>query len=141
MRPCLQDGRWIAYTSNLSGRPEIYVERYPDLGDRQQISSAGGQLPLWSADGGELFFSGLDDQQMLTVAVQSGSALVAGRPDVLFEKAHPEIGTGWRPYDVSPDGRFVMITTGATESDTDAAPTVIVVQNWIEELKRLVPTN
>ena len=135
------DGRWIAYTSNRSGRPEIYVERYPDLGDRQQISSAGGQLPLWSVDGGELFFSGLDDQQMLAVSVQSGSALVVGRPEVLFEKAHPTIGIGWRPYDVSPDGRFAMITSGDTGSDTDAAPKVIVVQNWHEELRRLVPTD
>ena len=47
------DGRWIAYDSTFSGRSEIYVGRYPDLSDRQQISSAGGRLPLWSADGNE----------------------------------------------------------------------------------------
>ena len=135
------DGRWIAYDSSFSGQQEIYVGRYPDLGDRQQISSAGGLLPLWSADGGELFFSGLDSQQMLAVSVQSGDALVAGRPVVLFEKAHPAPFTGWRPYDVSSDGRFAMITSGGTGSDADAAPNVIVVQNWLEELKRLVPVN
>ena len=115
------DGRWIAYDSNLSGREEIYVGRYPDLGDRQQISSVGGSLPLWSADGRELFFSGLNNQQILAVSVQSGSALVAGRPEVLFERAHPPVAVGRRPYDVSPDGRFAMITSGDRGADTDAA--------------------
>ena len=112
------DGRWIAYDSSFSGRSEIYVGRYPDLSDRQQISSAGGRLPLWSADGGELFFSGLDNRQMLAVSVQSGSALVAGRPEVLFERPHAPITTGRRPDDVSPDGRFAMITFGGAGSDT-----------------------
>ena len=131
------DGRWIAY----SGQGEVYVERYPDLSDRQQISAAGGLLPLWSANGGELFFSSLDNQQMLAVSVRPGDALVVGRPAVLFEKAHPPVLTGSRSYDVSPDGRFAMITSGDTGSDTDATPNVIVVQNWFEELRRLVPVD
>ena len=81
------DGRWMAYHSNVSGRDEIYVERYPELGNRQQISTGGGRLPLWSRDGRELFFSSLDGRQMLAVPVQSGTTLVAGRPQVLFEFA------------------------------------------------------
>ena len=81
------DGRWMAYDSNVSGRYEIYVERYPELGNRQQISTGGGRLPLWSRDGRELFFSSLDGRQMLAVPVQSGTTLVAGRPQVLFEFA------------------------------------------------------
>ena len=81
------DGRWMAYESNVSGRYEIYVERYPELGNRQQISTGGGRLPLWSRDGRELFFSSLDSRQMFAVAVQSGTTLVAGRPQVLFEFA------------------------------------------------------
>ena len=88
-----------------------------------------------------MFFSGLDYQQMLAVPIQSGDSLVAGRPEVLFEKAHPAVEIGWRPYDVSPDGRFAMITSGDTRSDTDASPKVILVQNWFEELRRLVPTD
>lgn len=54
------DGRWVAYDSNVSGRPEIYVERYPAFGDRQQISTAGGNRPVWSRNGQELFFSSID---------------------------------------------------------------------------------
>jgi serine/threonine-protein kinase len=74
------DGRWIAYRSNVSGRTEIYVERYPALGNRQQISTGGGRLPLWSQNGRELFFSSVDSRQMLAVPVQSGTTFVAGRP-------------------------------------------------------------
>ncbi len=81
------DGRWMAYRSNVSGRDEIYVERYPELGNRQQISTGGGRIPLWSRDGRELFFGSLDGRQMLAVPVQSGTTLVAGRPQVLFEFA------------------------------------------------------
>ena len=51
------NGRWMAYDSNVSGREEIYIERYPELGDRHLISTGGGHLALWSRDGRELFFS------------------------------------------------------------------------------------
>ena len=81
------DGRWMAYQSNVSGRAEIYVERYPQLGSRQLISTDGGHLPLWSRDGRELFFHSLDGRHMLAVAVQPGTTLDAGRPQVLFEAA------------------------------------------------------
>ena len=66
------NGRWMAYQSNVSGTVEIYVERYPELGNRQQISTGGGRLPLWSRDGRELFFSSLDGRQMFAVPVQPG---------------------------------------------------------------------
>ena len=71
---------WMAYQSNV-GREEIYVERYPELGSRQKISTDGGVLPLWSRNGRELFFGGLDGRQMFVVPIQSGTTLVAGRPE------------------------------------------------------------
>ena len=135
------DGRWMAYHSNLSGRTEIYVERYPELGNRQPISTGGGRLPLWSRNGRELFFSSLDGRQMFAVAVQSGTTLVAGRPQVLFEFAMLAQTGGNRPYDIAPDGRFVIIRSGQAEAGGGTASDLIVVQNWFEELKRLVPTN
>ena len=134
------DGRWMAYTSNLSGRAEIYVERYPELGNRQQISTGGGRLPLWSRNGRELFFSSPDGRQMFAVAVQSGTTLVAGRPQVLFEFAMLEQGGGSRPYDIAPDGRFLIIPSGQAEAGGGTASNLILVLNWFEELKRLVPT-
>ena len=134
------DGRWIAYQSNVSGRLEIYVERYPELGSRQQISTGGGARPVWSRNGRELFFSGPDNRQMLAVAVQSGTTLVAGRPQVLFEFAMlPVVGSN-RPWDLAPDGRFVIIRSGQAEAG-GAPSNLSLVLNWFEELKRLVPTN
>ena len=131
------NGAWIAYESSVSGQNEIYVERYPELGNRQLISSGGGHLPLWSRDGGELFFSSLDSRQMLAVPMRSGTTLVAGRPRVLFE--YPMFALlGGRPYDIAPDGRFVII--GSSQSASGSGSNIIVVQNWFEELKRLAPS-
>jgi Tol biopolymer transport system component len=136
--PVSPDGRWMAYQSVVSGRSEIYVERYPALGSRQQISTDGGTRPIWSRDGGELFFSSPDGRQLLTVPVRTGTTLVAGRPQVLFESAML-IDRGNRPYDITPDGRFLIIRSGQADPGGSAAPSMVVVQNWFEELKRLVP--
>jgi serine/threonine-protein kinase len=130
----------MAYTSNVSGRSEIYVERYPELGNRQQISTGGGQRPLWSRNGRELFFSSPDSRQMLVVPVQSRTTLVAGRPQVLFD-VQMFVGPGGRPYDIAPDGRFLIIRSDQAEAVSGPAPQIVVVQNWFQELKRLVPVN
>ena len=130
-------GSWMAYHSSMSGRSEIYVERYPELGNRQVISTGGGRLPMWSGDGKELFFSSVDGRQMLAVAMP-GTPLAAGRPHVLFEFAMLPQSAGNRPYDVAPDGRFFMIPGGPPESG-GGSQNLVVVQNWFQELKRLVP--
>lgn len=129
----------MAYQSNV-GREEIYVERYPELGSRQQNSTDGGVRPLWSRNGRELFFGGLDGRQMFVVPVESGTTLVAGRPQVLFKAAMIVPPVGSRTYDLAPDGRFIVIRPAEEETGSGAAPSLILVQNWFEELKRLVPT-
>ena len=134
------DGRWMAYHATISGQNEIYVERYPQLGSRQQISTRGGRLPLWSRDGRTLFFRSLDNRQVLSVGVQSGATLVAGRPEVRFDLPMSPPQGGSRPYDVGPDGRFFVLRNAETEGGT-GTPSIVLVQNWTEELKRLVPTN
>ena len=137
------DGRWIAYTSGTPAarRLEIFVERYPELGDRQQISTGGGDVAVWSRNSRELFFMSLDGRQMFAASMQSGTTLVAGRPQMLFESAMPPSGGGYRPYDIAPDGRFLIIQRAQAAAGTAAAPEIVVVLNWFEELKRLVPTN
>ena len=131
----------MAYESNESGRPEIYVERYPELGSRQPISTSGGRLPVWSRNGRELFFSSLDARQMMVVPVQYGKTLVAGSPQVLFKFAMRPILGGSRSYDIAPDGRFLIIPIGEAAVAGGTEAEIVVVQNWFEELRRLVPTN
>jgi Tol biopolymer transport system component len=133
------DGHWIAYSSSVSDRHEIFVERYPELGTKQQLSTSGGAFPLWSRDGRELFFMTLDGRKMFSVPVQSGATLVAGVPQVLFEFPMLTPLGGNRPYDIAPDGRFLIIRSGQADPDVGPASTLILVQNWFEELKRLVP--
>jgi serine/threonine-protein kinase len=134
------DGRWIAYTSWLSGRAEIYVQRFPELGERQQVSTNGGVHPVWSRDGRELFYRSFPDgRQVLAVPIQPGPTLRVGRPEVLFEGPY-FLGIGPdRPYHLAPDGRFVMIKVADATTDDAPGPDVILVQNWAEELRAKVP--
>jgi len=133
------DGHWIAYASDESGRREIYVQPYPGPGGKWQISTDGGNEPLWNHNGRELFYR--DGDKMMAVDVSTQSGFAAGKPRQLFEGPYlKNIVAYARPnYDVSPDGqRFLMIKPVEQQQ---AAPTQInVVLNWTEELKRLVPT-
>ena len=105
------DGAWIAYHSRatgIRGQFEVYVERYPGFGDRQRISTGGGRMPKWSADGTQLYYLGLDGRQLFAVPMTLGSSLSIGVPTVLFEGTYLPSLVLRRPYDVSPDGeRFV----------------------------------
>jgi serine/threonine-protein kinase len=131
------DGRWLAYLSNESGRPEIYVQPYPGPGGKWQISTDGGTEPLWNRNGRELFYRA--GNKMMAVQVTTEPAFTAGKPLRLFEKeyAKSEFPATGRAYDVSSDGqRFLMVK----ETDQNTAPAQInVVLNWFEELKRRVP--
>ncbi|SVB97970.1 uncharacterized protein METZ01_LOCUS250824, partial [marine metagenome] len=75
------DGQWLAYHSDVSGRQEVYVQRFPTLGDRQQISTAGGRAPLWNPDGRELFYRSVDGRQVMAVSVTAGETFTAGVPE------------------------------------------------------------
>jgi Tol biopolymer transport system component len=133
------DGRWLAYLSNESGRPEIYVQPYPGPGGKFLISAEGGTAPLWSRNGRELFYRSGD--KMMTVEITEQPGFSAGKPKVLFEgqyKVDQFPGTG-NNYDVSSDGqRFLMVKE--TEQSKSATQ-IIVVQNWFEDLKRRVPAS
>ena len=133
------DGQWVAYHSDVSGRQEVYVQRFPTLGDRQQISTIGGRAPLWSPDGRELFYRSVDGRQLLAVPVTTGTTFTAGVPEVLFEGAYlPSVGAA-RPYDLTQDGeRFLMAKVGGA-GDVGRSPGITVVLNWFEELKERVP--
>ena len=78
---------------------------------------------------------------MMVAPVRPGTALVAGRPRVLFDFPMLAIQGGSRPYDLAPDGRFLIIRSGEADAAAGAAPHIVIVQNWTEELKRLVPAS
>jgi serine/threonine-protein kinase len=126
------DGRWVAYGSEESGQPEIYVRPFPGPGGRWQISTEGGVQPVWARNGRELFYRNGD--KMMAVAVETGPVFAAAKPKMLFE-GHYEAGIfPFEPnYDISPDGqRFLMIKASEQES---AETQINVVLNWFEELK------
>ncbi len=131
------NGRWLAYMSNETGRYEVYVQPFSVTGPRgtKQISVGGGTEPVWAPDSRELFYRNGD--KMMAVAIETDPELSIGTPRLLFEKRFLA-GPPWarRNYDISPDGqRFLMI-----QREQDLVPTeIIVVLNWFEELKRLVP--
>ena len=128
------DGHWVAYVSDESGRDEVYVQPYPDGGRIVAISNEGGREPMWSPDGRELFYR--QGGQMMVVRVETKPTFSAEEPRLLFEGTYLQDGNITN-YDVSPDGkRFVMIRPD--EESTLAQ--INVIQNWTEELKRLVPT-
>jgi serine/threonine-protein kinase len=127
------DDRWLAYVSNESGREEIYVRPFPGPGGRVQISTEGGIQPMWSKDGRELFYQ--NGNKMMAVAISMEPELAPGKPEVLFEGAYQMGNRLSSNYDVTPDGRFVMIRT-----DESSAPAQInVVLNWHQELLEKVP--
>jgi serine/threonine-protein kinase len=136
------DGRWLAYESNSSGgESEIYVRPFPLGGGPSQVSTAGGTKPLWARNGKELFYNGADRSLWHVPVEVSGATWNARMPMKLFDGRYLGAGgTSGRTYDVSPDGqRFLMIKAPGADAGV-AAPAIIVVQQWDEELKRLVAT-
>ncbi len=132
------DGRWLAYTSNESGRQEVYVQPYPGPGRKYPISTEGGRAPTWSGKGDELFYRSPDATRMMVVPVELEPWFRPGTPRILFEGRYFASSNGDAHYDVAPDGRrFVMIKESEQES---ASVQINLVLNWFEELKELAPT-
>ena len=141
------DGRWLAYDANDSGSFEIYVRPFPDVnGGRWRVSTAGGTRPLWATFGREqeLFYVSPTGALMRSVE-ERGPSWDATTPTVqIKDKEGYLMGPNFlqgRTYDIAPDGqRFLMIKDGSG-ADAPAAPrNLVLVLNWVEELRRLVPT-
>jgi len=134
------DGRWLAYASDETGRTEVYVRPFPNTeSGKWQISTSGGQAPLWAHSGRELFFVDAS-RNMMAVPVTGGTAFQAGAPTVLFR-----LDTGifltpneyYTPFDISPDDKRFIMARQIEAPDTGVA-TFILVENWFEELKAKV---
>jgi serine/threonine-protein kinase len=130
------DGGWLAYSSNLSGRHEVYVRPYPDPGGVTQISTFGALAPLWAPDGRELFYQNLRGDSLLSVPIRMDSVLHVGEPKTLFTSESWGANPGFRDFDVSPDGqRFIFVRQGNRAS---APKRYNVVMSWFEELQERV---
>jgi Tol biopolymer transport system component len=122
-----RDGKWVAYTSDESGRPEVYVQRFPDARDKVQISTRGGVSPRWGADGHELYFLSID-RQLMTVQIKLTNQLQVGPPTRLFDAP---VGLGENRYAPSPDGKHFLLSVPVSESN---AAQIVVVLNWAGQL-------
>jgi serine/threonine protein kinase len=122
------DGRFVAYQSDETGGPEIYVRSFPDGDGKWRISTNGGTIPRWRRDGQEVFY--VERQQLMAVGVTTQPTFSMHMPAPLFSK--PALGSLNPQYDVTSDGkRFIM-----REPPTDERPLAIhVVHNWFEEFR------
>jgi serine/threonine-protein kinase len=146
------DGRWLAYTSDESGRDEVYVRPFPGPGKAVQISSTEGLEPCWSRDGKEIFYYSLllfdpihNQQPYFAARIRiSGHELRADPPKRLFAGRYQG---AWpvRSFDADPDGRFLLIKREADSRtrilDALAPSHIELVQNWFEELRAKVPVD
>jgi serine/threonine-protein kinase len=126
------DGRWLAYVSEESGTFEVYVRPFPDAASaRWQVSSAGGTDPVWARSGRELFYlSGANE--MMSVTVAPGPAFTISPPRRLFSVAPYTPIPPVPSFDVHPDGKRFLLLRETTPTDRNE---LIVVQNWVEEMK------
>jgi eukaryotic-like serine/threonine-protein kinase len=128
-------GRWLAYTSNESGRNEVYVRSFPGGDIRRLVSTTGGRQPVWRRDGKELFYR-TDAGGIMAVAVKADSAFEAAAPQELFRARIQQGFAGRYDYAVTADGQRFLVNSVVSES----RPMATVVLNWQEELKQRVPT-
>jgi serine/threonine-protein kinase len=136
------DGRWLAYTSDQSGRNEVYVRPFPRMdGVARPVSIDGGLDPVWAPNGETLYYRGASGF-IMAVPVTPGATFAPGRSKPLFRFAgiYRMSATG-TAYDIHPDGqRFIMVSEADEQSAASSPQQVHVVLNWIEELKQRVPT-
>jgi len=124
------DGKWMAYVSDESGGPQIYVQSFPMLSGKFQISSDGGTQPRWRRDGKELFYLA-PDRKMMAVTVRTGATFEAGTPQTLFETTLDVAFLGPN-YAVAADGQRFLLNTPV---ESASAPMTIVL-NWPALLKK-----
>jgi serine/threonine-protein kinase len=126
------DGRWLAYHSDESGHPEVYVRPFPDMSGRWQISDAGGMSPRWSPDGRELFYRYGNSLYAVRITTEDGK-FHADRPQALFDDV--PAATLNPNFDVLDADTFLLVEPAG---DEETSPGVTVVVNWLDDLERRV---
>jgi serine/threonine-protein kinase len=121
------DGRWVAFTTDESGRNEVVVQPFPGPGGRIQVSASGGTEPVWSRDGRRLFYRG--SGRLMAATIRPGPAFVVASRDAVLEDPYVFAGNPHANYDVMPDGRHFIFLQGATTGE------MMVVSNWESVLR------
>lgn len=131
------DGKWLAYSADDTGSNEIYVQSFSadaKLGsDRKRVSAAGGIMPVWRRDGGEMFFIASDGQLMATEVKTSEGEFEFSPPKALFKTRMLDLFGSTHEFDISPDGQRFLIGTLVGEP---TAPPPTVILNWTSLLKK-----
>jgi serine/threonine-protein kinase len=138
------DGRWLAYASGETGQNEVYVQPFPGPGGKVPISTAGGRFPLWSSNGRELFFLGLDRRIMVAAYTVKGDSFLPGTPRVWSQQQILLNFTGgpFQPYALAPDGkRFAVILYPGATADHPNLLHLTFLLNFSDELRRRVPSS
>jgi serine/threonine-protein kinase len=132
------DGLWLAYTSNESGRNEVYVRPFPGPGGKWQVSTAGGVWPTWSRNRRDLLYLVDDGRIMVAAYTVERDLFRADKPRVWSPGLVPVRGFG-RTYDLHPDGERVAVLKASGDEAEAERDHVIVIQNFFDELRRIAP--
>jgi len=137
------DGKWVAYMSDESGEPEIYVRPFPAAGGKWQVSDGGGNWPAWSRDGSQLYFRSQDGLMAAAVSGDGGT-FRAGRPQLLVAGGFSgdQIGIAvsgsvFSDYEPMPNGEAFIVLLGSEAQNTQSH--VTLVTNWFDVLKKTFP--
>jgi eukaryotic-like serine/threonine-protein kinase len=126
------DGKWLAYESRESGRPEICVIPFLHGAGKWEVSTAGGLQPRWRRDGRELFYLSTDNKIMSAEITEQGSSLLIGKVQSLFQ-VDPVPFAGGSPYDVTGDGKKFVV---AGLASSQASEPLTLVVNWAALIKQ-----
>ncbi|HEY7893470.1 MAG TPA: protein kinase [Gemmatimonadaceae bacterium] len=116
------NGKWIAFTTDESGRNEVVVQPFPGPGGRVQVSVSGGIEPVWSRDGRRLFYRG--DGLLMAAVIAPGPAFAVVRRDTVMSDTYMFAGNPHANYDVMPDGTHFIFLQDAESGE------LVVVSNW-----------
>jgi serine/threonine protein kinase len=123
------DSRWVAYVSDESGEPEIYITSFPEGKGKWKVSSNGGAYPAWRADGKELFYQNVTNDFFSCPVAVKGSEVEVGTPQRLFNTTSPGIGIS---FDASADGKRLLIN----HAEEEAQAPLQLLTNWPAELRK-----
>jgi hypothetical protein len=123
--------RWVAYTSDESGRYEVYVDNFPERRHKTPVSVSGGQYPQWGAGGRELYYVSPDFKLMVVNLKLGPDSVVPSTPRELFPL--PAVNTGYSPYEATADGQRFLVR--ATPQQQAAEPLAVIV-NWPALMKK-----